>query len=86
VWRYCEESAAYLFADEPENGLEGRIIRLLRRRRGWFPRSAVQRAFKGNVRSYRLDSAIAALEEQELIEKRTVATPGRPRTEYRLKR
>src|SRR5581483_2052345 len=84
VWRYCEESATYLFADEPPTDLERRVLRTLGRYRGWTSRTDLQqRAFKGAVTSYRLDAAVASLKEKNEIEERSVPTPGRPRTEYR---
>jgi len=84
IWRYCEESAAYLFEDAPMGGLEVRVEKALRRRRGWTARTDLHRALKGRVTSYRLDRAVASLIESEAIKARTLNTRGRPRTEYRV--
>lgn len=84
VWRYCEDSAAYVFGSGPPSGVEGRTLRLLERRDGrWTPRSSIQRAFKGRVKSYTLDRVLEALNKEGLIQSRRVRTAGRPREEYR---
>lgn len=84
VWRYCEESAAYLFGDAPALGAEGRVERVMRRYRRWVDRSTLYRKLeRSGIKSYYLDAALASLEEQGKVESREVATRGRPRTEYK---
>jgi hypothetical protein len=85
VWRYCEDSATYLFADAPPAGLDGRILTALTRRDGWTARTYIsQKVFKGEVKSYRLTATLDKLVEEELIKVKTVSTQGRPRKEYRI--
>lgn len=85
VWRYCEDSAAYLFADVPANPIDTTILRVLEREDGWLSRSELSKlGFKGNAPSSVLDSALNRLSAQGLIRRRRVRTPGRSRTEYRL--
>ena len=85
VWRYCEESAAYLFADAPANPVEGTVLRLLQETDDWISRSEInRRGFKGQVKAYLLTSALNGLRERELIEHQRMPTRGRTRTEYRL--
>jgi hypothetical protein len=85
VWRYCEDSAAYLFADAPLPGLDGRILTALGKRAGWAPKTYLsQKVFKGEVKSYKLDQILGKLADEGLIEVQTVPTLGRPRREYRI--
>jgi plasmid stabilization system protein ParE len=85
VWRYCEYSAAYLFADVPGNPVDTTILRVLEGQRHWLAHSRLSReGFKGNVPSSALNSALDRLSAQGLIERRRVDTSGRPRTEYRI--
>jgi hypothetical protein len=87
VWRYCEESAGYLFSETTVVGsLEAKLVKYLRRKRGWWTRTELSHALKGLVKSYRLDAALEALERQSIVESRQVPTKGRPRLEYRLLR
>jgi hypothetical protein len=91
VWRYCEQSAAYLFSDAPAPGVEGRIVQALSRKRGasrgWMSRSELYRKLEGSgVKSYLLGAGLKTLKEQGAVESREVATRGRPRVEYRLNR
>jgi Protein of unknown function (DUF3987) len=83
VWRYCEDSAAYLFSDEPATSMERRIERQLQRREGWVRRTTLTRALK-DPKTYQFDRALEALRDVGKLEERTVATGGRPRREYRL--
>ncbi len=86
VWRYCEESAAYLFADAPTSPIDGAITRFLEGNAGWISRSQIsKRAFKGEVKAYRLTSAFNGLVERGVIEHRRRPTRGRTRDEYRLR-
>ena len=86
VWRYCEQSAAYIFADAPSVGVEGRVELLLRRWRGeWVSRSEIYRNVERHkVKSYHLDAALEALVSRGAVEHRRIETAGRPRHEYRL--
>jgi hypothetical protein len=87
VWRYCEDSAAYLFADAPTPGPAGRILATLRRRNGagWASKTVIsQKGFKGELKSYKLTQALEQLVESGVVETRTVPTLGRPRREYRI--
>lgn len=85
VWRYCEDSASYLFADAPPAGLDGRILTALKQHGGWAPKTYIsQKTFKGEVKSYKLTEILDKLVREELIEVKKVPTAGRPRREYRL--
>jgi hypothetical protein len=84
VWRYCEQSAAYLFAGEAvAAGLEGRIERQLQRRGGWVGYSALYAALEP-AKTYYVRGAIERLVARGVVEERTVDTGGRPRREYRV--
>jgi hypothetical protein len=83
VWRYCEASAAYLFADAPGDSLEARVLRAIADRDGWAPRSKIHRRVK-TVKAFQLTSTLNGLRERGVIERREVKTDGRPRAEYRI--
>ncbi len=76
-------------ATEPA-GVPGRVLRQLRRAavkadesEGWLARAELLHAL-GNLSAGRLDTAIAALQGDGLIESRTVETATKPREEYRV--
>jgi hypothetical protein len=81
VWRYCEDSAAFLFGRAVGDPFETRIMRLLGSGE-WVARSRLAARLK-DPPSYQLESALGGLRERGLIEMRRVATSGRPRSEYR---
>jgi hypothetical protein len=83
LWRYCEQSALYLFADAPGLGIVGRVEEFLRRRGGWVPYSALYRKLEP-VKTYHLRSALDQLVASGVVEHRRVPTRGRPRDEYRV--
>jgi hypothetical protein len=88
VWRYCEQSAEYLFSasEPPTSGLETRVLNALRRRDGeWVPRSKLYRIVDGGmkVKSYALSAALEALVVRGAVEGHEVSTGGRPAWEYR---
>jgi hypothetical protein len=84
VWRYCEDSAAYLFTEAATDPLEARALRKLRKSRTWMSRSRLMGVL-GDPPAYRLDSALTALVERGPVETRTIRTKGRPRVEYRFR-
>jgi hypothetical protein len=87
VWRYCEESARYLFSGEPmEGSSDGRVLEFLLEARGdWVAKAAITGRFKNvpTLRSYALDAVLDRLVGAGLAEQRSIGTKGRPRTEYR---
>lgn len=86
VWQYCEDSAAYVFAEVPASPLETTILRVLERNDRWLALSALSRlAFKGKASSRVLQNALNKLASEGIIERRRVQTAGRPRTEYRMR-
>jgi hypothetical protein len=87
VWRYCEDSAAYLFSDVPANPIATTILRVLERENRWLALSALSKlGFKGTVPSANLRTTLHALSSEGLIDHRQVRTSGRPRNEFRLAR
>jgi hypothetical protein len=58
VWRYCEDSASYLFADGPPVALDRRILEGLRRQCDWTSKTGISQGFfKDQVASFRLREA-----------------------------
>jgi hypothetical protein len=83
VWRYCDESARYLFGDAPNDPHEARMLRMIRTAGGeWIARDEIGRRTKY---AFDVEAAGRRLAEKELVNIRQLKTGGRPRTEYRLK-
>jgi hypothetical protein len=82
VWRYCEASAEYLFADAPATSLEARVQKVLIRADDWVSRSRLYRKLR-TEKPYQLDAVMGSLIERGRVEYREIETPGRPRKEYR---
>jgi hypothetical protein len=61
VWRYCEDSAAYLFADTPATSLERKIKRVLDKADGEWVTTTVLNNRLHSPGAYRTESALSAL-------------------------
>ena len=86
VWRYCEQSAAYIFGDATGDPIADRVLRALRASAaGSLSATEVSELFGRHQDAHRLAAAVALLEQRDLITQETVATGGRPRTEYRVR-
>jgi hypothetical protein len=83
VWRYCEDSARYLFADAPEDRREARLLAIVNGE--WVSKSVIHDQMK-SVPSYQLASALDGLVERGVLDRRERPTKGRPRTDYRRAR
>ena len=84
VWRYCEQSARYLFGSVG-NPLEQRVYEWLLTRREWVARTDLSRRFvkSGGGKSYELRTALESLEARGLVQVRRLETGGAPRHEFR---
>ncbi len=83
VWRYCEDSARYLFADAPEDRREARLLAVVNGE--WLSKSEIHKRLK-SIPAYQLNSLLDGLVERGLLERREQRTTGRPRTEFRRAR
>ena len=64
VWRYCEESAGYIFGDSTGDPIADRIYVALVSSPGGLTRSEVSGLFSGNQRAERIESALRLLVEE----------------------
>lgn len=84
VWRYCEQSAAYIFGDATGDPVADRIIQALRDEGGEMTQAEVNDLFSGHRGTDRLAAALALLDQHGLIFQLKEATGGRPRIVYKL--
>jgi len=82
VWRYCEESAAYLFCTESGDRHGDRILAALSDRPKGMTRMEVRQLFGGHISRADLDEALEYLEEEGLVETRSEKTGGRPKQRW----
>jgi hypothetical protein len=76
VWRYCEDSARWIFGDALGDPIADECLRLLRERSS-ITRTAIRDHF-GRHGSHKVDKALALLERSGLARKETRRTGGRP--------
>jgi hypothetical protein len=69
VWRYCEDSARYIFGDLLGDTVADRILAALRRTAEGLTRREISDLFDRNVAKARIDAALASLEQAELAYK-----------------
>jgi hypothetical protein len=81
VWRYCEESARYVFGDNTGDPVADKILHALREQ-GPLPRSSVNGALGHNVPAEQIEKALALLMKHSRITIEEVRRPqgGRPLT------
>lgn len=81
LWRYCRESAAYLFCSHLGNPVAEKIYAVLKERAGSLSRAELGDVFSGHVSSRAMESALSLLEERGLIIRlRMPSDNGRPTT------
>jgi hypothetical protein len=87
AWRYCEESALYLFGDASGDPVADQLLKALRDAYpGGLDATEQHHLFGRNISATRIAQARAALEERELIitEQENTGRPGRPRITSRV--
>jgi hypothetical protein len=79
VWRYCEDSARFIFGDTLGDPTADAILRALRRAPDGLTRTEINHLFKGNRSASDIDRALVRLLEMGLaVSRPDVATGGRP--------
>ena len=91
VWRYAEASAAYVFGDPAapaEGGLSERLVNFIARAGGsGVTMTQISREhFKGHRKSNEVRLLLKSLLETGYIDQTVVATPGRNRTVFRVRK
>jgi hypothetical protein len=85
VWRYCEDSAKFIFAGREVNPFSNRILDLLREN-GGKTTTQIYDAFSRNITKHQLTEALTELISQKRVVVETVKGPGqkgRPTTVFR---
>jgi hypothetical protein len=78
VWRYCEDSARYIFGDAFGDRTADKILRHLRRSTNGLTRTDIREAFSRNRSETEISNALRALEEHGLARCVREETGGRP--------
>ena len=78
VWRYCEDSARYIFGDKFGNPVIDRILRHLRRELKGLTRTGIRELFSRNRTETEINNALCVLEEHGLARCVREETGGRP--------
>jgi len=78
VWRYCEESAAYVFGDAVGDPVADAILAALRSNPDGLDRTALRDLFSRNKSGNEVGRALAALLQAGLAVSRQIPTGGRP--------
>ena len=84
VWKYCEDSARFIFASREANPYAQKIMDLLREGREMSTKQ-IYDAFSRNITKKQMEEAIMELLSQKKIEVETVKQdgPGRPKTVFK---
>ena len=83
VWRYCEDSARYIFGDVVGDKLANQIIDLLTACPRGMTLTEISAAFQRNKSSAQIQSALRLLEDAGKVDKQVQGTLGRPLTIWR---
>lgn len=76
VWRYCEQSARYIFGDRTGDPAADKILNAARR--GPVKRKEVHKLFNNHLSAASIDAAVGRLVEQGLVRREWEQTGGRP--------
>lgn len=78
VWRYCKESAEFIFTGSSGNTMADRILRELSSRPEGMKRRDISGIFAGNKSSADIEMALAFLKGNRLARDEKISTAGRP--------
>ena len=85
VWRYAEQSAAWVFGDAVGDEVADTILEAARAK-GELDRTDIRDLFARHINRSRIEQALAHLVNAGLLEYATESTRGRPREVYRVPR
>jgi hypothetical protein len=77
VWRYCDESARYIFDDCIRDEAEEIILNAIRFQSDGMTQTEISRLFSGHRKGAQLQQALRSLQQQGLISAQEKGTKGR---------
>ena len=83
VWKYCEDSAKFIFSGREINPFSNKIFELLRFE-GEKTVTEIYEHFNRHITKKQLEQAITELLSQKKIEIEKIQTSGRPRTVFKI--
>ncbi len=84
VWRYCDASARYLFAESAADPIGNKILDALRAAGGAMSQTEIYRSFGCNMPADKLGAALTLLQEHGRIDSEKQKTGGKPRVTWKL--
>jgi hypothetical protein len=84
MWRYCDASARYLFAESSADPLGNKILNALRENGGAMSQTALHASFGRNLPAEKLVAALNLLQEHGRITREDRHTGGRPAVIWKL--
>ncbi len=78
VWRYCEDSARYIFGESTSDPVADHVLRLVKSQPG-ISRTELHKSFSGHLDAKLLVAAIGSLRNLGLIRRELRPTSGRPK-------
>lgn len=82
VWRYCRDSAQYIFGDATGNPVADKILAALRGSPNGLSRTDIRGIFSRNRSEAEISRALATLAENRLVRCQQEVTGGRPRKRW----
>jgi len=77
VWRFCEDSARFIFGGRSAITLEDKILVILRRAETGLTRTQISKALQHHAPSLEITQALEELRRKSLVRKKSVKTNGR---------
>lgn len=84
VWKYCEDSARYIFGEHTGNKVADVILTALYSNEHGISRTEIRDLLQRNTSASQIDAALKLLEEMGRIEVTSEVTGGKPRSRIRL--
>jgi Bifunctional DNA primase/polymerase, N-terminal len=78
VWRYCEDSARYIFGDSFGDPVADSILRALRKNQKGLTRTEIRELFQRNRTELEINNGLRVLLEHRLVRSEREETGGRP--------
>jgi hypothetical protein len=77
VWRFCEDSARFIFGGRSSVSVKDRIITILKTEEAGLTRTKISEALQHHVPSAEITRALDALREKGLVRTKSIKTTGR---------